>query len=249
MSGHSKWSSIKHKKASVDAKRGKIFTRLIREITIAAKSGGGDPDGNPRLRTAIAAARSANMPSKNIDNGIKKGTGEIPGISYEEVTFEGYAPGGVAVMVECSTDNNNRTTAEVRHAFTKLNGNLGQNGCVSYLFDRKGVVVIAADKTTEDDLMEAALDAGAEDIEGDEEAFTVTTAPNDLDAVREAIDAAGIEISEAEIRMIPQNTVHVEGKEAEQCLRLLTMLDELDDVLKVSANFAADDDVFENFAG
>lgn len=245
MSGHSKWHSIRHKKAAVDAKRGRIFTRLIREITIAAKMGGGDPDANPRLRTAVAAGRAANMPAKNIDNAIKKGTGEIPGVSFEEVEYEGYAPGGVAVIVETSTDNKNRTTAEVRHAFSKHNGNLGAVGCVSWMFDRKGVIQIDAARTTEEKLMEVALEAGAEDIESDEDGFTVLTDPNELETVREAIVNADIEVDAAEARLVPQNTVKVEGKEAEQCLRLLNALEELDDVQKVSANFDIEDELIE----
>jgi len=248
MSGHNKWSSIKHKKAAVDAKRGKIFTRLIREITISAKEGGGDPEGNARLRTAINAARAANMPSKNIENAIKRGTGELEGAQFVEVIYEGYGPGGVAIIVHTSTDNTNRTASEVRHAFSKHNGNLGAMGCVSYLFHRKGIIQIEAAKTTEDKLMEIVLDAGAEDIQLDGDTFTVTTQPSDLEKVREAIQKAGIEIMSAESKLIPQTTTRVEAKEAEQCLRLLAHLDDLDDVSSVSANFEMDDAILERFA-
>ena len=241
MSGHNKWSSIKHKKAAVDAKRGKIFTRFIREITIAAREGGGDPDGNPRLRTAIASARGANMPSKNIENAILKGTGELPGAVYTEATYEGYGPGGVAIIVHTSTDNMNRTASDVRHAFTKHGGNLGAIGCVSYLFDRKGVIQIPATATTEEQLMDVALEAGAEDIEEEDGVFVVKTDPSDLDAVRAAIDQAGIEIESCEKTMIPQTTTKVEGKEATRCLKLLQHLDDLDDVDSVSANLDIDE--------
>ncbi|MCX7045039.1 MAG: YebC/PmpR family DNA-binding transcriptional regulator [Candidatus Sumerlaeota bacterium] len=247
MSGHNKWSTIKHKKAAVDAKRGRIFTRIIREISIAAKESGGDPNTNPRLRTAISAARAANMPAKNIENAIKKGTGELPGVSYTEVTYEGYGPGGVAIIVHTSTDNTNRTAAEVRHAFAKHNGNLGAIGCVSYLFERKGAIEIEAGKTTEDKLMEIALDAGAEDIESSEDGFSVKTAPADLEKVRAAIAGAGIEIVSAESKLIPKTTTRVEGRQAEQCLKLIAFLDDMDDVQEVAANFDMPDEILEKF--
>jgi YebC/PmpR family DNA-binding regulatory protein len=248
MSGHNRWSSIKHKKAATDAKRGQLFTRIIREMTIAAKEGGGDINANSRLRTAAAAARAANMPTKNIDNAIKRGTGEIPGMEYVELTYEGYAPGGVAVIVNCSTDNTNRTAAEVRHVFTKYNGNLGAMGCVAWMFERKGVITIEAGKTTEDQLMEVALEAGAEDIESDGEMFTVTTSASNLEPVREAIEKAGIEMVSAESSLVPQNTVRVEGREAESCMKLLSKIEELDDVTNVAANFDIDDEVIEKFS-
>ncbi|MEI7635443.1 MAG: YebC/PmpR family DNA-binding transcriptional regulator [bacterium] len=248
MSGHSKWHSIKHKKAAADAKRGKIFTRIIRELTIAARMGGGDPQANPRLRTAIAAAKDVNMPSKNIDNAIKKGTGEIEGAAaYEEAVYEGYGTGGIAVLVEASTDNRNRTTAEIRHVFTKFNGNLGAVGSVSYLFQKRGMIVIARMGADEDKLYEAALDAGAEDVKTEDENFTVITPVNSLQEIREKIEAAGFTIASAEATNIPMTTKHLEGKDAESCLKFLGMLEDLDDVQSVSANFDISDELIEQF--
>ncbi len=247
MSGHSKWHSIKHKKAAIDAKRGKVFTRIIRELTIAAKMGGGDPEGNPRLRTAVAAAKDVNMPWKNIESAIKKGTGEIEGVVYDEVVYEGYGPAGVAILVDASTDNRNRTTAEVRHAFTKYNGSMGAVGSVSYLFTKKGVISIGKAGANEDKLLEAALEAGAEDVKTDSDPFQVLTAPNELQDVREKIEAAGFKVEGAEVQAIPSTTKAVEGKEAETLLKLLNALEDLDDVQNVSANFDISDELIEQF--
>jgi YebC/PmpR family DNA-binding regulatory protein len=237
MSGHNKWSTIKHKKGAADAKRGKMFSKLIKEITIAARMGGGDADGNPRLRTAVNAARAANMPKENIDRAIKRGTGEIEGVTYEEVIYEGYGPGGVAVIMEALTDNRNRTVAEVRHIFDKYSGNLGESGCVSWMFDKKGIVVVSAEGLTEDDVMELALDAGAQDVKTEGHAFEITAEPTDFEAVRKAVEEKGWKVEFAEISMIPQNTVKLEGKKAEQMLKMMDALDDNDDAQKVFANF------------
>ena len=245
MSGHSKWSSIKHKKGAADAKRGKIFTKLIREISVAARFGGGDPDGNPRLRTAIAAAKAENMPKDNIERAIKKGTGELEGAHYEESVCEGYGPNGVAILVDLMTDNKNRTMAEVRHAFTKYNGNIGTTGCVAWMFDKKGL--IACDKGTVDEekLMEVALEAGAEDINDEGSTLEVITDPKDLETVKEALDKSGLSCAFAKIIMIPQNTVKLSEKEAEQTLKLMELLEDSDDVQNVHSNFDIPDDVME----
>jgi YebC/PmpR family DNA-binding regulatory protein len=243
MSGHSKWSTIKHKKGAADAKRGKVFTKLIKEITVAARMGGGDPDANPRLRTAIAAAKAENMPKDNMDRAIKKGTGELEGVDYEELTYEGYGPGGAAIFVECLTDNKNRTVAEVRHIFSKAGGNLGENGCVAWMFDKKGYIVVEQSAADEDTLMELALDAGAEDVREDGDNFEVITAPEDFEAVKEAIDGAGIATLDAEITMLPQNATEVAGKEAEQIIRLMDALDDNDDVQKAYTNADIPDDI------
>ena len=207
MSGHSKWSSIKHKKGAADAKRGRIFTKIIREISVAARAGGGDPDGNPRLRTAIAAAKAENMPKDNIDRAIKKGTGELEGTHYEESVLEGYGPNGVAILVDLMTDNKNRTIAELRHAFTKYNGNIGSTGCVAWMFDKKGLISFDKEKVDEDKLMEVALDSGAEDINDEGTTLEVITDSNDFEAVKEALDKNGLQYIYAKISMIPQNTV------------------------------------------
>jgi YebC/PmpR family DNA-binding regulatory protein len=236
MSGHSKWHSIKHKKGALDAKRGKLFTKIIREMTIAARLGGGDPDSNPRLRTAVDKAKGANMPADNITRAIKKGTGELEGTTYEEMTLEGYGPGGVALLVEGSTDNRNRTVSEIRHLFTKHNGSLGNPGSVAYLFNPRGVISIAADKTTEEKLMEIVLEAGAEDIATEEQGFTVYTAPADFEAVRDAVVKAGIEPDEAEVKQVADNTVALEGPKAQQMLKLLDALEDHDDVQNVWEN-------------
>ena len=251
MSGHNKWSTIKHKKGAADAKRGKIFTKLIREITVAARAGGGDPDGNPRLRTAIATAKAANMPNDNVTRAIKKGTGELEGVSYEEITYEGYGPGGVAVLVDTLTDNKKRTVAEVRHIFSKYNGNMGETGCVGWMFDLKGhIVVDGADAdgnaVDEDELMEAALEAGAEDLKADEDCFEVFSEPNDFEGVRAALEEAGFPIAEAEIAKIPQNTIKLEGRPAETMIKLMDALEDSDDIQKVWANFDIDDSVLES---
>ncbi len=237
MSGHNKWSTIKHKKGAADAKRGKLFSKIIKEITIAARMGGGDPEGNPRLRTAVQTARAANMPKDNIDKAIKRGAGELEGVSYEEFSYEGYGPGGVAVLLEVLTDNKNRTVAEVRHIFDRFNGSLGETGCVSWLFDKKGMVVIAAEGRDEDEVMELALEAGAHDVESEGDTYEITADPADIEAVRKAVEEKGWKIELAEITMIPQNTVKLEGKKADQMLRMMDALDDHDDLQNVHANF------------
>jgi len=245
MSGHSKWSTIKHKKGAADAKRGKMFTKLIKEIMVAARFGGGDPDGNPRLRTAISAAKGVNMPKDNIERAIKKGAGELEGTHYEEFTYEGYAPGGVAVMVDIMTDNKNRTIADIRHIFSKNNGRIGETGCVSYMFLKKGLIVLEKKDVNEDRLMEIALDVGAEDVNDEGDTFEVVTDPRNFEKVKNALDKNSIKYTLAEITMVPQNTIRIEGKEAEQTLRLVEMLEDSDDVQKVYANFDIPDDVLE----
>jgi YebC/PmpR family DNA-binding regulatory protein len=248
MSGHSKWSTIKHKKGAADAKRGKIFTKLIKEITTSARIGGGDPDGNPRLRKAIDEAKNANMPSENMERAIKKGTGELEGVVYEEVSYEGYGPEGVAVLVECMTDNKNRTVADIRHIFTKYNGNLGENGCVAWMFDKIGLVVIEKNKVSEDQLMEIAIEAGAEDIKDEGATWEVHTAVESFDAVAKAIAEAGIDTVSAELTRLPQTTISVEGKSARTNLKLYTLLDDHEDVQHVYANFDISDQEMESFA-
>jgi YebC/PmpR family DNA-binding regulatory protein len=236
MSGHSKWATIKHKKGALDAKRGRVFTKLIREMTIAARIGGGDTGSNPRLRTAVDKAKAANMPADNITRAIKKGTGELEGTTYEELQLEGYGPGGVAILVEGTTDNRNRSVSEIRHIFTKHGGNLGGAGSVAYLFKPKGVISIAADKTTEDKLMEIALEAGADDILAEPQGFTVYTSQHDLEAVRAAIQKAGIEPDEAEVKKLAENNITLEGAKAQQPLKLVEALDDNDDVQNVWDN-------------
>ena len=236
MSGHSKWHTIKHKKGALDAKRGKLFTKLIREMTIAARIGGGDPDSNPRLRTAVDKAKGSNMPADNITRAIKKGTGELEGTTYEDMVLEGYGPGGVAILVEGTTDNRNRTVSEIRHLFSKHGGNLGGAGSVAYMFKPKGVISIAAGKTTEDRLMEIALDAGADDIVTEAEGFTVYTTQHAFEAVREAIKKAGVEPDEAEVKKLADNNVSLEGAKAQQLLKLVEVLDDQDDVTNVWDN-------------
>ena len=245
MSGHSKWSSIKHKKGAADAKRGKIFTKLIKEITVAARMGGGDPDGNPRLRTAIAAAKAENMPKENIERGIKKGTGELEGVSYEETSYEGYGPGGAAVLVDCLTDNKNRAVAEVKHLFERHGGSLGEPGCVAWIFEKKGLIVLEKGGTDEEEILELALEAGAEDVKEEESQFEVITDPSDFEAVQKAIADAGLPYTLAEITMIPKNTVKVEGKKAQQMLNLMQGLEDNDDVSHVYSNFDISDEVLE----
>ncbi|MCP4572597.1 MAG: YebC/PmpR family DNA-binding transcriptional regulator [bacterium] len=243
MAGHSKWANIKHRKGAQDAKRAKVFTRLIRELTIAARQGGGDVDANPRLRSAVQTARGSNMPNDTIERAIKKGTGEIEGMIIEEITYEGYGPGGVAVLVECATDNKNRTTAEVRHVFTKFNGNLGANGCVSYIFDRKGLVVLDGERCDLETAMDAAIEAGAEDVEEDEGIVTVTTAMGDLHAVADALREGGLPVTSAELAQVPNTLMKVERVDATTLMKLVTTMDDLDDVSQVSANFDIDDDL------
>jgi YebC/PmpR family DNA-binding regulatory protein len=246
VSGHSKWSTIKRKKGAIDAKRGKIFTKLIKEITVAARMGGGDIDANPRLRTAVLAAKTENMPKDNIERAIKKGTGGLEGVNYEEILYEGYGPGGVAVLVETMTDNKNRTVADVRHFFSKSGGNLGESGCVGWMFDKKGVITVDKGAISEEQLMEQALEAGAQDVVEEDASFQVITAPEDLNTVAEALSKAKVAYQEAVISMVPKNTVEVtEEKTARSLLKLLENLEDHDDVQKVHANFDIDDELME----
>ncbi|MBN2055141.1 YebC/PmpR family DNA-binding transcriptional regulator [bacterium] len=245
MSGHSKWHSIKHKKAAADAKRGRTFTKIIKEITVAARFGGGDPDMNPRLRLAVNNAKAANMPADNIARAIKKGTGELPGVSYEEATYEGYGPGGVAVIVEVLTDNKNRSVSEVRHVFSRSGGNLGSNGCVAFMFKKKGLITVNAEGINEDDLMMLVLDAGAEDLTSEDDTFEIVTELSDFDTVKDALEQHGFIPASAELTMIPDTTVKLEGKEAEQMLRMIERLEDLDDVQNVYANFDIDDEILD----
>ena len=249
MSGHSKWNTIKRKKGATDAKRGKVFTKLIKEITVAARSGGGDPESNPRLRTAVSAAKSENMPKDNIERAIKKGTGELEGVSYDEVSYEGYGPGGAAVLVESLTDNKNRTVADIRHIFTKSGGNLGEAGCVAWMFRKKGFLVLEKKDVNEETLMDAALEAGAEDIRDEGNTFEVITAPEDFEPVKKAFKAKAFKCVVAEITMLPNTTVELEGKEAEQMLRLMDGLEDSDDVQKVYSNFDISDETLEGMNG
>lgn len=249
MSGHSKWASIKHKKGALDAKRGQLFTRIIREITVAAKMGGSDPDGNPRLRLAIQQAKDGNMPKDTMERAIKKGAGELPGVSYEDVTYEGYGVGGVAVYVEASTDNKNRTAAEIRHIFTKYAGNLGEVGCVGWMFKRKGQILIPAEGLNEDSLMEVVLDVGAEDMQRAGDMFVIQTEWHEMMAVREALEAKGIKVESAKLQMIPDTSVKVDEKKGETLLKLINALEENDDVNSVSANYEMDDAVMEKLMG
>ena len=243
MSGHSKWSSIKHKKAATDARRGKIFTKLIKEITVAARMGGGDIEANSRLRTAVQAAKNENMPKDNIERAIKKGTGELEGVNYEESIYEGYGPGGAAVLIESLTDNKNRTVADIRHIFSKAGGNMGESGCVAWMFDKKGYIAVENKAVDEEALMEAALDAGAEDIREDESNFEVITALKDFEAVKTAIDAAAIPYIVAEVTMLPQSTTFLKGTEAEQMVKLMEALEDCDDVQKVYTNADIPDEI------
>jgi YebC/PmpR family DNA-binding regulatory protein len=246
MSGHSKWSSIKHKKAATDAKRGKVFTKLIKEITVAARMGGGDPEANPRLRTAIQAAKGENMPKDNIERAVKKGTGELEGVNYDESIYEGYGPGGAAVLIESLTDNKNRTVADIRHIFSKAGGNMGESGCVAWMFDKKGYIAVENKAVEEEALMEAALDAGAEDIREDDSNFEIITAPEDFEAVKTAIDGASIPYLVAEVTMLPQSTTFLKGKEAEQMVRLMEALEDCDDVQKVYTNADIPEEIFNS---
>ena len=249
MSGHSKWATIKHKKGALDAKRGKIFTRLIKEITIAAKNGGGDPDSNPRLRTAILAAKSENMPADNIKRAIQRGTGELPGVNFEEFSLEGYGPGGVAVLLDINTDNRNRTVSEIRHVFGKNGGNMASAGAVSYLFHKKGDIVVPKSAASEDDLMGIVLEAGADDLRDDGDNWEVVTDPGSFEAVVEAVRKAGIEPASASVAMIPQNYIKLEGQQASTMIRLMEALEEHDDVQNVHANFDIDQKLLEEVAG
>ena len=237
MSGHSKWSTIKHKKGAADAKRGKVFSRLAKEITMAAKLGGGDATANPRLRTVLLAAKAENMPKDNIDRAIKKGTGELPGVTYEESRYEGYAPGGIAIIVDVMSDNKFRTVAEIRHILTRHNGSMAETGAVLWNFEQKGTITIARSACTDDEMIEKAIDAGAEDVSSDGEIHEITTAPTDLYAVVKALEGMGLKAESAQLTMLPKNTVKVEGKQAESVLRLMEVLEEHDDVQSVYANF------------
>jgi len=237
MSGHSKWHSIKHKKGALDAKRGKLFTKFIKEITVAARSGGGDPDANARLRKAINDAKAGNMPNDTIDRAIRRGTGEEEGVNYEEITYEGYGPGGVALMVQSMTDNRNRTVAEIRHIFSKNGGNLGESGSVGWMFEKKGYIVVEKAAKSEEELFELAIDAGADDLRDDEDNFEIMTSPDAFDAVLTAVKGAGIDPQVAEVEMMPQNYIKLEGADARQMLKLMEALEDHDDVQKVSANF------------
>ncbi len=248
MSGHSKWSTIKRKKGAADAKRGKLFTKIIKEIMVAARIGGGEINANPRLRTAVLEAKAENMPKDNIERAIKKGTGELEGVNYEELTYEGYGPGGVAMMVEVLTDNKNRTVADVRHTFSKYNGNLGENGCVSWMFEQKGLITIEKDGVDEDRLIEISLDAGALDVKDTGKEFEVTTDPTNFEEVKKAIEDAGFKYNYSNITMVPKSTVRLSGKEAEQMLKLMEGLEDSDDVQKVYGNFDIADEEMERLS-
>jgi len=245
VAGHSKWAQIKHKKASTDAKRGKIFTKIVKELTVAARIGGGDVSGNPRLRTAIEKAKEVNMPADNIKRAIMKGTGELPGVNYEELVYEGYGPGGAAILIEILTDNKNRTSSEIRHIMTKNGGNLGESGCVAWMFQKKGYILVDKTKIDEDSLMSIVLDAGAEDMKNDpkEESFEIITSPENMNIVKSSIEKAGISVSFAEITMLPKNYATLDGKNAEQMIRLIEALEDHDDIQNVYTNFDAPDEV------
>lgn len=245
MSGHSKWHSIKHKKAAADAKRGKVFTKLIKEVTIAARDGGGDPDTNPRLRTAIQTAKAANMPADNIERAIKKGTGELEGVQYEEISYEGYGPQGVAILVNCVTDNKNRSSAEIRSIFSKAGGQMAGAGSVAWIFEKRGLIYIASDKTNEEQLMEVALSAGAEDLKEADGQFEVVTGPSEFTAVRDAIEGAGIEMLSAEVTMVPKDEVKLSADAARSVIKLIDNLEDSDDVQNVYTNADIPDEVME----
>jgi YebC/PmpR family DNA-binding regulatory protein len=248
MSGHSKWHTIKHKKGAADAKRGRVFTRIIKELTVAARAGGGDPDMNPRLRTIVAEAKQANMPAENIKRAIRRGTGEEPGVQYEEITYEGYGPGGVALIIEAMTDNKNRTVGEIRHMLTKYGGDLGQSNSVAWMFEKKGYIVIEKAKATEDTLLSAALDAGADDLRDDGDNWEVVSAPDTFPAVKEAVEKLGIEAESAQVAMLPKNYVSLEGRAAQSMLKLLDLLEDHDDVQHVWSNMDVDEKELEAFA-
>ena len=248
MSGHSKWSTIKHKKAMVDARRGKMFTKLIRELTSAARAGGGDTETNPRLRTAVASAKGANMPNDTIQRAVQKGTGDIAGETYEEVIYEGYGAGGVAVLVDTLTDNKNRTVAEIRHLFSKHGGGMGENGCVAWMFQRQGFFALDASSVDEDALLELVLEAGGDDVKAENDLYEILTTPESFEDVRSSLEARGLTPEVAEVTMLPQSTVSIEGKQAEQVLRLMEALDDQDDVRRAYANFDIPDDVMADLA-
>jgi YebC/PmpR family DNA-binding regulatory protein len=248
MSGHSKWHSIKHKKAAQDAKRGKIFTKIIRELAVAARLGGGEPETNPRLRKAISDAKAVNMPADNIKKAIMKGTGQLEGVSYEEMAYEGYGPGGVAIYVETLTDNKNRTVSEIRHIFSKNGGNIGESGCVAWMFERKGYIVVEKSQATEDDLLDTILEAGAEDLKEDGSNYEIFTSPPDYEAVVNALKEKNIEVAASNLGYIPQNYVKLEGKQAQQLLRLMEELEDHDDAQHVWANFDIDEEEIAKFS-
>jgi YebC/PmpR family DNA-binding regulatory protein len=248
MSGHSKWHTIKHKKGAADAKRGRVFTRIIKELTVAARAGGGDPDTNPRLRTIVAEAKQVNMPAENIKRAIRRGTGEEPGVQYEEITYEGYGPGGVALIIEAMTDNKNRTVGEIRHMLTKYGGDLGQSNSVAWMFEKKGYIVIEKAKASEDTLLSAALDAGADDLRDDGDNWEVVSAPDTFPAVKEAVEKLGIQTESAQVAMLPKNYVSLEGRAAQSMLKLLDLLEDHDDVQHVWSNMDVDEKELEAFA-
>jgi YebC/PmpR family DNA-binding regulatory protein len=245
MSGHSKWSTIKRKKGAADAKRGKIFTKLIKEITIAAREGGGDPGANPRLRLAIDNAKAANMPADNIERAIKKATGELEGVTYTEITYEGYGPGGVAMLIEVATDNKNRSVAEVRHLFSKYNGSMGENGSVAWMFDRKGIITLPIQNKTEDEIMDIVLEAGAEDLQTEEDYFEVQTDLESFDPVRKALVAADMQIENASLQWIAKNTVNVSGDDAEKVMKIIEAMEDSEDVQNVYSNADFDEDLIQ----
>ena len=245
MSGHSRWSQIKRKKGKTDVQRGKLFSKILREITVAARHGGGDPKGNLRLKAATEAARAANMPADNIKRAIQKGTGELPGEQYEEITYEGYGPGGVAVLLRVLTDNKNRTGPEVRHLFEKNGGRMGTAGCVAWMFERRGLITVDAQRIKEDEVLERALEAGAADVKAVEKVFEIATAPDEMESVRQTLESQSVPVVEAQIDMVPQSTVKVEGKDAAAVLRLIEALEEQDDVQSVHSNYDIADDVIE----
>ena len=245
MAGHSKWANIKHRKAAVDAKRGKIFTKLIRELTVAAKEGGSDPEANPRLRTAVATAKGANMPNDTIERAIKRGTGDIEGVVYNEIFYEGYGPGGSAVYVKTLTDNRNRTVSDIRRIFTKHGGGLGENGCVAWMFDLKGRIAFAGDSVDEDTLFDLVIDAGADDVRTEDSEIVVITPTDSYETIKRAVADAGIQYESAEVTMIPQTSVRIEGREAEHMIRLMEALEDSDDVQNVYANFDIDEQLLE----
>lgn len=248
MAGHSKWAQIKRKKAVVDQRRGKLFTRLIKEISISAREGGGDPEGNPRLRLAIQTAKDANMPQENITRAIQRGTGELPGTQYEEIVYEGYGPGGVAILMESVTDNRNRTVAEIRHLLSKHNGRLGEAGSVAWMFTKKGNIRVPTGSIDEDDLLQIVIEAGGDDYQPTDDFFEITTSPEHFEKVKQALSQKNIAIDSAELKMEPNSNIRVEGKEAEQVIKLIEALDEHDDVQNVYANFEIDDEVFDKLA-
>jgi YebC/PmpR family DNA-binding regulatory protein len=248
MSGHSKWATIKRKKAANDAARGKVFTRLIKEISIAARDGGGDPDGNPRLRLAIQSAKASNMPADNIKRAIQKGTGELPGVSYEEITYEGYGPGGIAILIDVVTDNKNRTVSELRHLLTRNNAKLAEVGSVAWMFEKKGIINLVKDNLKEEEVMDIVLEAGADDLRVEDTYFEITTTPDVFYNVKKSLEDKNFNIESADLQKVPKDTVKLEGKDAEQCLKLMEALEEHDDIQNVSSNFDIDESVISSLS-